>query len=52
MKIILTKVPTGVHNQIDITIEGEFGITTADMAIIGKVIKLVDEYNQDQNNAA
>ena len=52
MKIILTKVPTGIHNQIDINIEGNFGITVADMAFITKVVKLVDEYNVEQNEHA
>lgn len=50
MIITLNNTPTGIHHQIDITIEGL--LTEKDLDIIGRVIKLVDAYNEEQNNNA
>ena len=50
MIITLEKHSTGIHYQMEVTITGL--LTEKDLPVISKVIKLVEDYNEDQNENA
>lgn len=52
MKITITKIPTGIHSQLRMDVENIQRGDEVDAALLFKITKIVQEYNDEQDKNA